>query len=289
MSQIKSDKSEILHYDTPDFPVFIRKNYIPQNIDFTDVPIHWHDEVEFIYVLRGNIGYLIDGKKIILHAGEGVFVNARHVHRILNGYMDCELLCLIFSPLILCTTKLIASRMVSPILTSGKLRHIIFKETVTWQRAILEEIAAVYECSLQECEELEIVAHLCRMWKHIVQNVEEYEDKDGIEDVDLMQIKVMIGYIQDNYSNRITLSNICVSGGMGKNKCTELFKKYINMSPIDYLRYYRIEKSKELLRRTKMAITEIAYTTGFSGASYYAETFRKYMGCSPMQFREKRE
>ena len=59
------------------------------------------------------------------------------------------------------------------------------------------------------------------------------------------------------------------------------------MSPVDYLRYYRIEKSLEILRGTDNTITEIAYETGFSGASYFAETFRKYIGCSPLQFREK--
>lgn len=36
---------------------------------------------------------------------------------------------------------------------------------------------------------------------------------------------------------------------------------------------------------TILSITEIAYAVGFHGASYYAETFRKWMGCNPREFR----
>ena len=101
-----------------------------------------------------------------------------------------------------------------------------------------------------------------------------------------MRVKTMIGFIQSSFDERVSLQDICESGSMGKNKCTALFKKYTNMSPVDYLRHYRVEKSMEFLKHTDMTITEIAYATGFTGASYYAETFRKYVSCSPMQFRE---
>ncbi len=286
MSQVKNDKSEILHYDNPEFPVFVRKNYIPKDVDFKDVSIHWHDEVEFIYVLRGDIGYLIDGKRITLCAGEGVFVNSRHLHRILNGSSDCELLCLIFSPLLLCTSHFIVSKMVMPII-AGDLPYLVLKERYSWQREILNSVYSIYNSSLQEGEELEVIAHICRMWKLLVQNVITQESRIVVEDDDLMQVKAMLGFIQSNYAEAIALRDICVSGSMGKNRCTTLFKKYTNMSPVDYLRYYRIEKSLELLRGTDKTITEIAYETGFSGASYFAETFRKYIGCSPLQFREK--
>lgn len=65
-----------------------------------------------------------------------------------------------------------------------------------------------------------------------------------------------------------------------------IFNRYTNMSPIEYVRYYRIEKSFEYLRDTDMTITEIAFAVGFAGASYYTETFRQHMGCSPTEARQ---
>ncbi len=286
MSDIKSDKSEVLHYDNPDFPVFVRRNYISQAGNLEDVFIHWHDELEFIYVLNGDCRYLINGERITIRAGEGIFVNSRQLHRILIGSTDCELLCLIFSPMILCATKYVTGKLVQPILTAGDLPYLLLKDDVVWQRAILNGIADIYQSTVKGDEELEVIAHLYSLWRQIVKNVSVWENKKDTDDDALMRVKTMIGFIQSSFDERVSLRDICESGSMGKNKCTALFKKYTNMSPVDYLRNYRVEKSMELLKHTDMTITEIAYAIGFTGASYYAETFRKYVSCSPMQFRE---
>ena len=282
----KNGQPEVLHYDNPDFPVFIRRNYIEQPDELEDAFIHWHDELEFIYVLSGDIKYLINGERIALRAGEGVFVNSRQLHRILGGTNKCELLCLIFSPMLLCAAKYVTGKFVQSILSAEDLPYIFLKSDMDWQKNILQKIAAIYESTNYGEEELEIMAHLYHMWHLIVNNVKGQKQKSNANN-DLMYVKTMIEFIQGAYEERITLYDICKSGNMGKNKCTSLFWKYTNMSPVDYVRHYRVEKGIELLKYSHMTITEIAYATGFSGASYFAETFRKYMGCSPVQFREK--
>lgn len=282
----KNGQPEVLHYDNPDFPVFIRRNYIEQPDELEDAFIHWHDELEFIYVLSGDIKYLINGERIALRAGEGVFVNSRQLHRILGGTNKCELLCLIFSPMLLCAAKYVTGKFVQSILSAEDLPYIFLKSDMDWQKNILQKVAAIYESTNYGEEELEIMAHLYHMWHLIVNNVKGQKQKSNANN-DLMYVKTMIEFIQGAYEERVTLYDICKSGNMGKNKCTSLFWKYTNMSPVDYVRHYRVEKGIELLKYSHMTITEIAYATGFSGASYFAETFRKYMGCSPVQFREK--
>lgn len=282
----KNGQPEVLHYDNPDFPVFIRRNYIEQPDELEDAFIHWHDELEFIYVLSGDIKYLINGERIALRAGEGVFVNSRQLHRILGGTNKCELLCLIFSPMLLCAAKYVTGKFVQSILSAEDLPYIFLKSDMDWQKNILQKIATIYESTNYGEEELEIMAHLYHMWHLIVNNVKGQKQKSNANN-DLMYVKTMIEFIQGAYEERVTLYDICKSGNMGKNKCTSLFWKYTNMSPVDYVRHYRVEKGIELLKYSHMTITEIAYATGFSGASYFAETFRKYMGCSPVQFREK--
>ena len=282
----KNEQSEVLHYDNPDFPVFIRKNFIERPDELEDAFIHWHDEVELIYVLSGDIRYLINGERIVLRAGEGVFVNSRQLHRILGGTKECELLCLIFSPMLLCTSKYVTGKFVQPVLSAENLPYIFLKSDVEWQKNILQKVDAIYQSTIHGEEELEVMAHLYHMWHFVFSNVKGQEQKTNTQN-DLLYVKIMIEYIQGAYEERITLRDICESGSMGKNKCTSLFWKYTNMSPVDYVRHYRVEKSIELLKYSHMTITEIAYATGFSGASYFAETFRKYVGCSPVQYREK--
>ena len=285
MADIKSDGSEVLHYDQPDFPVFIRKNIIPPNACFSDISLHWHDDLEFIYVLSGDIGYYVDGEHVVMRAGEGIFVNARHMHLICNADLGCTLLCIIFPPTVLCSTEFIASKMVNPVLNAKELAYLLLSEQVPWQKEILTEIKEIYDNSLQENGEPDIMAAIYRLWGTLYRNI-DVKTVEKHKDENLILMKRMLDYLYENYDKKITLNDICAQAGIGKNKCTELFRRYTNMSPMDYLRNYRVEKGVELLRETDLSVTEIAYEVGMSGASYFAESLRKYRGCSPLQIRK---
>lgn len=286
MADIKKDKSEILHYDNPDFPVYIRKNAILYNEIFSDISVHWHDELEFIYVLEGDIGYLVDGEKLHLKAGEGILVNSRHLHLIQNGIYDCVLICIIFPPAILCTAKYVSKKMVEPFL-SADIPYLLFDEKICWQKNVLDALNAVYECSRVEGHEMQILSYLYQLWHEIVSNHPLPETADASSDGRLADMKKMMEYIEENYAKKLSLSELCRNTGMGKNKCTMLFRKYTNLSPMQYLSHYRMEKGMELLKNTDMSITEIAYAVGFSGASYFTESIRNYTGRSAREIRRE--
>lgn len=59
----------------------------------------------------------------------------------------------------------------------------------------------------------------------------------------------------------------------------------MHQTPFDFLLHYRIQKSLPLLCSTDQSVTEIAGCVGFSGSSYYSEVFRKFMQCSPTEYR----
>lgn len=52
---IKEDGSENIRYDNPDFPLFCRRNFIPGNVILTGMMVHWHSDVEFVYVEKGSV------------------------------------------------------------------------------------------------------------------------------------------------------------------------------------------------------------------------------------------
>lgn len=288
MADIKSDGSEVLHYDNPEFPVFIRRNVIPQKAHFSDISLHWHEDLEFIYVLSGDIGYWIDGEHIVMKAGEGIFVNAKHMHLICNANLGCTLLCVIFPPTVLCSTEYMASKMVNPILNAKELAYMLLSERVPWQRSVLAGVKDIYDYSLQENGEADILSAIYRLWGELYRNV-AVKAEESHKDENLILIKKMLDYLYKNYDQKITLNDICLNAGIGKNKCTELFRRYTNMSPMEYLRYYRVEKGVQLLKDTDLSVTEISYEVGMSGASYFAESLRMCRGCTPTQIRKGTE
>ena len=96
----------------------------------------------------------------------------------------------------------------------------------------------------------------------------------------------MVSYIHTNYKERITLADIAAAGHVSKRTCGTLFLTYQNKTPVEFLTDYRLRKSIELMKHSDLSILEIGLSVGFSGASYYAETFRKCFGISPAAYRK---
>ena len=100
-------------------------------------------------------------------------------------------------------------------------------------------------------------------------------------------LRQIISYIQQNYSAKVTLNDIAIAGNVCRSNCCKIFQKFLNQSPIGYLTEYRLEKSLFLLKTTNYTITEIALQCGFNSSSYFTETFRKELNCTPSDYRKK--
>jgi iron complex transport system substrate-binding protein len=96
-----------------------------------------------------------------------------------------------------------------------------------------------------------------------------------------------IGYMQDNYSKRISLQDLSELLDCSASYLSRMFKREIGQSPIDYLIALRITKSKELLLRTDATLQEIAESVGFVDSGYFNRIFRKHVGLSPSSFKSK--
>lgn len=99
--------------------------------------------------------------------------------------------------------------------------------------------------------------------------------------------KKMITYITLHYYDNIDLEDIAASGNISRSKCCQIFKKYMQQSPVAYLNAYRMELSCNLLKTTSYSITSIATSCGYNHLSYFSRIFLKKFGCTPMEYRKK--
>lgn len=297
MSYIREDKSEFLQYDNPEFQVFFRKNYIPATFKLDEIFIHWHDEVEFLYVVEGSVGYRLNGSYVKMNAGEGIFVNSRQLHVIASENVDCVLYCLIFHPMILSSSNCIAATYVNTIINNDSIPHMFLSEEIPWQKKILHSIKNIenYEKSSDFCDEnyVEPIGHelstmkeIYDIWYTLYLNLGIEKSGKVSQNHDLYTVKQMIGFIQDNYKEKLVLDDICNIGSVGKTKCTALFDSYTNMTPMEYVKSYRIDKSTAMLTQTDMSVTEIAGEVGFMDGSYFTKAFRSYLGMTPLEYRK---
>ena len=285
--EIRSDGFEKVHYDWDDFPVLLRKNTFDFDCRPSLAQSHWHHDVEFIAVMEGSILYNVNGEIIRMCAGEGIFVNAQQFHYILSDDgAYSQFYCAVLHPMLLCSLPRVEQSYVVPVLTNENIPYIFLRDVIPWHAEILRYVGEIYETSRGGAAELKVQQAFLKLWEVLYENMGERNEASVVQHHHLSSLKNMITYIHRYYREKITLADICNAGSVGKTSCTAIFKEYMDCTPIGFLTEFRLQKAAELLRETDMSITEIAYETGFSGASYFAETFRGGFGCSPREYRE---
>lgn len=94
-------------------------------------------------------------------------------------------------------------------------------------------------------------------------------------------------YIQEHYSESITLESIATILNYSVPHLSALFKKGTGYSLIGYLIRIRIDKAASLLVETDVTLREIAASVGYKDPYYFGRLFKKYRGVSPARFRAR--
>lgn len=283
--EIKDDYSEKIRYDHPDYPIYTRQASLSAYPNYA-APAHWHNDIELVVVTSGKMEYSVNGEIVCLNKNEGILVNARQTHFGFSSCKgDCEFICVLLHPLLLCVTVNYERDFVLPLLDSKNFAFAKFIIDVAWQKEVLENVMYMYSVKNEKLAPLKIQSAFTKLWILLYENI-CIEETIKIQNSDLTIIKNMIGFIQQSYMKKISLGDISASGAVGNSKCCKLFAKYTHQTPNTYLAQYRLVKSMQLLNSTDMNVTEIANAVGFSSSSYYAESFRNWSGQTPSEYRK---
>lgn len=191
----------------------------------------------------------------------------------------------------MCLTEDFKQSFILPVIEHGAAFAFLSRD-VAWQHDILTKVLSMFDIreSHGECSTapLKALSEAAALWVLLFENLPRNGNSANIEDHDLMAVRNMVGFIQRGYIDALSLADIAEAGAMGISKCCRLFAKYFEQSPVSYLNRHRLEHGAELLRLTDKSVTEITLAVGFDGASYFAESFRKWSGQSPTEFRKAR-
>lgn len=107
------------------------------------------------------------------------------------------------------------------------------------------------------------------------------------ENKQLSILKEARKYINDNYNKNISLDDISKNISISTSYLSHLFKNNLNCTVNDYLTRVRIENSIELMSIRELSIQDIAKKVGFNNQGYFTKVFRKYIGITPVKYRNK--
>lgn len=95
-------------------------------------------------------------------------------------------------------------------------------------------------------------------------------------------------YIQDNYSDEdITLNSVASHVNVSPNHLSAMFSQKTGQTFVKYLTDIRMNRAKELLKCTNKRSNEISEEIGYKDPHYFSHIFKKNVGCTPLQYRER--
>lgn len=262
---IDSSFHELSVRGTPDFPLepyFLDENHPRYNMQF-----HWHKEYELINILKGTFTIILNGNSYELKEGESVFIPGGIIHG--GTPKNCLYEVIVFFPSIMFATQ--KSRF---ILESQILNPVFFKND--------ENVNNIFD-SLRHKQtgyELTVIGNLYLLAKKMLKFEDNYKI---IPDLKIEKIKNVLYYIEKNYTESISLSDLAKVSSMNPNYFCRFFKQLTKETPIEYITRYRIEKACEMLVGGH-SVTDTAYHCGFNDTSYFINIFKKHMGLSPKQY-----
>jgi YesN/AraC family two-component response regulator len=101
-------------------------------------------------------------------------------------------------------------------------------------------------------------------------------------------IRKSMAYIHQHFSEPLTREEIADHVGISADYLTDCFRQELGITPINYIRRYRIRQACELLRNTDQSITHIALAVGFSDSAHFTRTFQRQMNATPRAFRHRK-
>lgn len=250
-------------------------------------PWHWHGEVEFFYGLQGEVEYHVPGSMQVFRPGDAGFINANVLHMTHAPNPDASLqIEHLFLPEFIFgqAGSDIEARYIRPVLRKKRLDLYRFDPP---DRAI-ELMRQANELHLERREgfELHIRALMSELWLELFRQTRSFHADNPLQDLDDSRIKQMLAYISDHCSQKLSLAEIAQAGYVGERECFRIFRRNLNMTPLDYLVRKRLDLACEHLKNTSLPVQDIAMNCGFNSNSYFTKVFREHLGLTPREYRK---
>ena len=278
---------EMLTYGTPDFPIA----FFDDDLTTVKVPWHWHDELEIVVILSGEVSVFISGCELKLKAGEGYFAGSGILHstelRSTKGWQHC----MVFDPhVIAAPDDIVWNTYVAPILSHDNLPFVKLSPNIPWQKEILTLAEKAWSSGAYEKADypLTVRSSLTKITSLLVKNIDSEIEHPFTSKTqrDELRIKKTLYYIETHYKEQVTIEDIATSANISVSTLLRLYHDILHTTPIQHVVNFRLEQIRdELITNPTLAIADIASSCGFNDISYFNRCFLKAYGKTPTEYR----
>ena len=275
-------------YQGTEFPYLvlhvINDQSYPRNPGFR--VMHWHEDLQFIYVLHGKIQVKSLESSVEIQEGEAVFINKNVIHHVMK-LEDCHYYSFVFPAHFLTFSPLSpAKKFVDDIVGNSQITLLHLSKEVDWCGEALELLQKLAELEEKQTETYpyEVLVLLSSIWLVLRKNMKLPTDRKN--SIITTRTQTFLQYIEAHYREDVSMEKLAGSANVSKSECLRCFRESLQTTPYRYLMEYRLAKAGELLQSTDQLIHEIAADVGFHQLSYFGKCFKEKTGYSPRMYRK---
>lgn len=285
--QTNNESMQLEAHGTNEFPCAAYEINTANNQNHI-VDLHWHEEFEIIYCVKGTLNLRILSKTYVIEQDDIATLNTNVMHYIICSN-DAILQSFVFNSKLITGTSnsSFAKKYIVPLMNCKTFDCYIY------HGKYVELFKEAFYSIKDESFDYEFIVR-DNLSQILLDLYTQFENKfDSIPstlNTNTQRIRTMISFIKTNYASPLDVRQISDTVNISQRECLRCFKKTLQISPIQYLIRYRIIKSAELLvdNPTKN-IDQIGYECGFETPSYYTQLFKRYYNCTPTEFRNSQK
>lgn len=274
----------------PNLDFLVRVIYYEQKEAREVFSMHWHDNIELIYVISGDMTIECNGIPTVVTAGSSIVIGSNEYHSCSKASGNLSLICVLVDMSVLNSRFYDAceEKYIQPLFHN----NIIFKNLIVENKQFNGYIQNIYDEYITKNigYELSIKASLFNLLTCLLRNNLDkvFSQKKGqLRSLNLQRVNRILQYIDENYMDEVNIDEISGILKISKFYFCKVFKKMTGKTITEYVNYVRIREAVSLLRETDMSVTDISMTVGFNDINYFSRVFRSFMGKPPTSIRKE--
>lgn len=249
--------------------------------------IHWHPQIELLFIIKGSYEFYSPDGSLSLQAGNIYIVPPGEDHALRSLEKSGTYWSVVFSLDMVSGNQnhYLQNAFVTPLMAGTLCMPRYISRTEPIYKTILEQITPLLSMSV-DSEIYKLSGHVAAnticaaLSRKCTVKTTQITGVSREHDV----IKTCVQYIQTHYSGKITLKQLADLVHLHPNYLCGIFKKHIGISVSNYITSQRVHAVNTLLQTTNLSLQQIADRTGFNSVSYLSRTFRKEYGIPPAAF-----
>ena len=294
----KSSKYENKQHGSTDFPYIVYRSIIPDLM--CSYPMHWHEEMEIIYICKGSCQISVNRSSFHVSAGDVIFILPGMLHAIDgDGDKEAEYYNIVFD------IRLLGTDRSSDVCFQKYLRSYANHETELPvllkpdHPSYIQIQQPVYSLIRHKMEhlytpvpgtELFIKAQLFTLFWFLepLRTSSQPGLSGSYPHAQIRKMKDLLEYISASYTRPLTIKEAADFCGYSPSYFMKFFKSFTGSTFVDYLNTYRLDKAGELLTATDESVLDISEMVGFENHSYFIRIFKRQYHMTPNQYRKLR-